>query len=309
MTAPLKIGLIGLDTSHVAAFTKIFNDASYEFHIPGAKVTCAWPGGSPDLEVSHSRVDKFTAQLQGDFNVKILPSPEDVAREADLVFITAVDGRAHRELFEKTAFAGKPTFIDKPFAATLEDAQAIVDLAAEKKIPLATCSSLRFSDKLTDALKDAAADDPAFGVDVFGPMQTQPELPGLLWYGVHAIEMMVRVMGTGAKTVQTVTTEGHDLVTVTFDDGRIASYHGMRGVHNRFGLLIHRKSGVQFVDASAFDAPWYYSMLKELLPAFAKGESAVPVKDSLTVMQIIDAANRSRESQGKAIATTAINAH
>ena len=52
MTAPLKIGLIGLDTSHVVAFTKIFNDPTYEFHLPGAKVTHGYAGGSPDLDVS-----------------------------------------------------------------------------------------------------------------------------------------------------------------------------------------------------------------------------------------------------------------
>ena len=309
MTAPLTIGLIGLDTSHVPSFTKIFNDPSYEFHIPGAKVTHGFPGASADFEASISRVDKFTEQLKTEFGVTILDSPEAVAKEVDIIFITAVDGRSHLKFFEKVVSFGKPVFIDKPFAGTLEDAQAIAKLAADNNVPVATCSSLRYSDKLTDALNDANADDPITAVSAFGPMSTHEQLPGLLWYGVHAVEMIIRTMGPGCDTIRTVTNEDHDVVTAQWADGRVVIYHGMRNGHSRFGLLIHRKSDVQFVDASAFDVPWYYSMLSDIIPAFAKKQSPIPMEDSLAVMSFIDAANRSRLENGKAMTVAPVSIH
>src|SRR3954464_1339841 len=108
----LKIGLVGLDTSHVAAFTKCFNKTDDAEHVPGARVTCAFPGGSRDFELSHTRVDKYTHQLRDEFGVKILDKPEAVAEAVDLLFITAVDGRTHLDYVRQTIAARRPTFID-----------------------------------------------------------------------------------------------------------------------------------------------------------------------------------------------------
>lgn len=302
------IGMIGLDTSHVNAFARIFNDAGYEHHVAGAKVTHGFAGGSPDMETSISRVAGFTEKLQKDFGVTIVDSPEEVAKNVDIVFITAVDGRTHRGYFEKVAPFGKPTFIDKPFAATLADAQAIVKLAKEKKIPLTTCSSLRFSDRLEETLAKAGADDKALSASVHGPMALNPQLPGLLWYGVHAVEMLIRVMGPNCVSVQTTTTEDQDIVVGKWADGRLASYHGLRNNHSRFGMTIHRKSGVQNVDASDMTAPWYASMMKQVVPALIEGKTAVPVEDSLAVMAFMEAANTSRDNNGKLVEIKPVSA-
>ena len=52
--APIKIGIIGLDTSHVPAFTAIFNDPKNEGELAGFKVVAGFPGGSKDVEPSYS---------------------------------------------------------------------------------------------------------------------------------------------------------------------------------------------------------------------------------------------------------------
>ena len=59
VAADLRIGMIGLDTSHVPAFTDILNNPQNKAHVPGAKVVGAFKGGSPDIESSASRVDGF----------------------------------------------------------------------------------------------------------------------------------------------------------------------------------------------------------------------------------------------------------
>ena len=51
----LRLGLIGLDTSHVIAFTRLLNDTNHKDHVTGGKVVAAFAGGSSDIESSYSR--------------------------------------------------------------------------------------------------------------------------------------------------------------------------------------------------------------------------------------------------------------
>ena len=290
----LKIGLVGLDTSHVVAFAKCFNQPDHAEHIAGARIACAFPGGSSDFAMSHSRVENFTAQLRDDFHVEMLDSAEKVAETVDLVFITAVDGRQHLDLVRKTIPAGKPTFIDKPLATSTVDAREIFKLAEQHHVPLMSCSSLRYAQSLEEALADDAK-GAIVGCDVFGPMNIEPPLPGLYWYGIHSVELLNRVMGRGCKQVKATVTDTHDVISATWPDGRAAAIHGLRGAHHNFGVTIHRAKGFQQVDCAApGKRSWYGSMLDAILRSLPKGKSEVDPADTLEIMRLIEAANESR---------------
>ena len=140
----LRIGMIGLDTSHVPAFTDILNNPQNKAHVPGAKVVGAFKGGSPDIESSASRVDGFTKTLVEKYNVKIYDSIEELVQNVDAVFIESVDGRPHLAQAIPVIKARKPLFIDKPMAGSLKDALEIFRLAKEAKVPVWSSSSLRY---------------------------------------------------------------------------------------------------------------------------------------------------------------------
>src|SRR5690625_3628344 len=110
--------MVGLDTSHVTAFTEILHNENHPYHMPGAEVVIAYPGGSPDMELSISRVDDFTKRMREEFDVKIVDSIEEVADQADAIFLETVDGRMHFEQFKRIAPYGKPVFIDKPLTVS-----------------------------------------------------------------------------------------------------------------------------------------------------------------------------------------------
>lgn len=301
----LKVGLIGLDTSHVPAFTRILNDTSLEHHVPGARVVAGYPGAVDDFEPSYSRVEKFTSEIRDDFNVEILDSPRDVADRVDLVFITSVDGRTHRRFMEEVAPAGKPVFLDKPLACSLEDAARIFAIASEHNIAVMGCSNHRYADPLQHALAlpgriEAAA--------TFGPMAVHDQVPGFYWYGVHQIEMVVAALGPGAATVQVDTSENHDVATIQWNDGRVAIVHGQRDIHKGFGITLHRADGAQMIDTTKTDRPRYAAMLERIIDKLPRGESDIPPEQSLTIMAIIDAANESRASGGKTIPVADVTA-
>ena len=290
-----RIGVIGLDTSHVVAFAQILNDPNHSYHIPGGRITTAWPGGSPDFELSISRVEGYTNTLRDDYGVEILESPEAVAEQSDLIFIETIDGRVHLDLFKRVVLHGKPVFIDKPLSAGLEDASAILKLAWDHGVPVMSCSALRYADSLMAALADDEQGT-ITGCDIFGPMVISPPLPGLYWYGVHSVEMLVTVLGAGCQQVQVVKNNNTDIVTCEWSDGRIGVIRGLRNSHSQFGLTLHREKGAQAVDIQNNDRPWYASMLDAVMHSLPEGRSDIPDEQMLEVIRIMDAANESRKN-------------
>jgi len=119
--AELRLGLIGLDTSHVTAFTEILNNPAAKGHVPGARVVAAFKGGSPDIESSWSRVEEYTKELTTKHGVKVYDSIPELCRNVDAVLVESVDGRPHLAQARAVIAAGKPLYIDKPLAGTLKD--------------------------------------------------------------------------------------------------------------------------------------------------------------------------------------------
>lgn len=293
MMQELKIGLVGLDTSHVTTFTSLLNDPRHDFHIPGARVVAAFPGGSPDFERSRSRVEGFTASLRDEWGVQILDSPGAVAQACDAIMLTAVDGRAHLPLFTEIAPHGKPTFIDKPFTTTSSDAREIIDLAAKNRVPVMSSSSLRYAQPLVDALCNDGA---VVGADCFGPMNIEPTQPGYFWYGIHSIEMLYAAFGPGCESVSVASNENFDVITARWRDGRLGTVRGNRCGNHSFGITLHRASDSQYLTPYVHPKPAYAGLLENALLMFRGTGTPVDINEALEVVRFIEAANKSRES-------------
>ncbi|MGB1520813.1 MAG: Gfo/Idh/MocA family protein, partial [Limisphaerales bacterium] len=168
----IRLGMIGLDTSHVIAFTRILNDASREDHVPGGKVVAAFKGGSEDVEASYSRVDRFTQQLRDEFQVEIVDTIQALCEKVDAVLLESVDGRPHLEQAKPVIAAGKPLFIDKPMAGSLQDVIEIFRLAKEANVPCFSSSSLRYYPSLTELMNRDFGD--LKGAISYGPCTIEP---------------------------------------------------------------------------------------------------------------------------------------
>lgn len=299
MENEIKIGMIGLDTSHVPAFTELLNDPGHKYHVPGGKVVAAFPGGSPDFELSYSRVDKYTNHLREHYGVTIVDSPEAVAKQCDAILLESVDGRVHLEQFKRIAPYRKPTFIDKPFAVSTAHAEMILREAERYRVPVMSCSALRYAEGFRRALHDEES-GPVIGVDTYGPMELQPTQPGLFWYGIHTVEMLFAALGKGCRHVRTETNDDFDVVVGVWSDGRLGTVRGNRKGNRTFGALLHRKKTTHFVDVYADEKPYYASLLEHIMTMFKTGEPAIHPEETLEVVRFIEAANESRNS-GKTV--------
>jgi len=291
-SAEIKIGMIGLDTSHVIAFTELINNPTNKQHVPGGKVVAAFKGGSPDVESSASRVEGYTQQLQQKYGVKIVPTLEELCREVDAVLLESVDGRPHLEQVRPVIAARKPVFIDKPLAGSLKDAITIMKLAREAKVPCFSSSSYRFYDSLVEVKKKDVGE--IKGAISYGPCSLEEHHPDLFWYGVHACEALYTVLGTGCETVTRVSTKDTDVVTGVWRDGKVGTFRGLRNASTPHQVILFGTKAVAEQKGSGDYAP----LVREIMKFFQTGISPVPAEETLEMFAFMEAADESKRKGG-----------
>jgi hypothetical protein len=290
--AEFRLGIVGTDTSHVPAFTRTFNDPAAPDHIPGFRVVAAYKGGSPDLESSHTRVERFAAEIASKWGVEIVPDIPTLCRKVDGVLLESVDGRVHLAQAREVIKAGKPLFIDKPLAATLEDAREIARLAREAGVPWFSSSSLRYSEIVT-ALKAPGLT----GAFVWGPGPLEEHhYLDLSWYAIHPIEMLYALMGPGCEEVTRVTTGAADEVTGRWKDGRLGSVRALRP-YGGYGAVAFFPKQVLQSDPKAKTG--YAPLLQQVAEFFRTRVPPVPNEETLELFAFMDAAQRSKAASGR----------
>jgi len=290
--AELRIGMIGLDTSHVIAFTRLLNDSTRKDHVPGGKVVLAFKGGSPDVEASRDRVDNFTSQLEKEFGVRLVPTIEELCRGVDAVLLESVDGRPHLEQARPVILAGKPLFIDKPVAGSLRDAIEIYRLAAEKGVPVFSASSYRFYEGLVD-LKGTDVGEVRGAIST-GPCSLEPHHPDLFWYGVHATEALFTIMGTGCETVVRTATPDTDVVTGVWSGGRVGTLRGIRNAKALSRVTVFGTKAV--VDQKPGGS--YEPLVREIMKFFQTGVAPVSAQETVEMFAFMEAADESKRRGG-----------
>lgn len=285
----LRAGLIGLDTSHVIAFTRVLNAEDSEGPLSRVKVVAGYPGGSPDIASSRDRIEGYTKQLRDEYGVEIVDSIEALLEKVDVVFLESVDGRPHLEQARPVIAAGKPLFIDKPMAGSLADVIEIFALAEEAGVPVFSSSSLRFQPQI-----DAAKETPIIGAVTYGPCSLEKTHPDLFWYGVHGVEMLYALMGTGCEYVSRSSTEGTDVVTGTWNDGRIGTYRGIRDGRAGFGAVVFGPESIESMTVGGGYGP----MLVEVCEFFLGGEPPVSAEETIEMFAFMEAADESKRQGG-----------
>jgi hypothetical protein len=293
---PIRVGIVGLDTSHVVAFTQLLNDPKNANHIPGAKVVCAFKGGSPDVESSASRVDGFTKQLQEKWGVEIVDSIEALCKKVDAVLLESVDGRPHLEQARPIFAAKKRVFIDKPLAGSLKDGREIARLARESGTPFFSASSIRFYESIVKTKEDPDLGK-IIGCESFGHFSIEPHHPDLFWYGVHAVEGLFSVMGPGCESVTRVDAGDTMVVVGKWKDGRIGTFRGMKKGGKEYGVTVFGEKAERS-SLGVKGKNGYANLLVEIVKFFKTGTPPVSVDEMLEVLAFMEGADVSKAKGG-----------
>jgi predicted dehydrogenase len=296
----LRVGIIGLDTSHSTAFAKLLNSETSEYG--GYKVVAAYPHGSKDIESSTRRIPGYTDEVRK-LGVEIVSSIQDLLKKVDVVLLETNDGRLHLEQALEVFKAGKTVFIDKPVAASLSDAMAIYQAAEKYKVPVFSSSSLRYMSNMDDILKNKSAGK-VLGAETFSPCTLEATHPDFFWYGIHGVEALYTVMGTGCKTVSRIHTPDTDVVTGVWEDNRIGTFRGLRAGKTGYGGYVFGDKAIKLLG----DYNGYAPLLADIITFFQTKVPPVTSTETIEIFTFMEAAHESTRRNGASVTLAEVRA-
>ena len=289
-----RIGIIGLDTSHSPAFTRLFNAEEAEPDIAGFRVVAAYPHGSPDIQSSVERIPRYTEEVK-ELGVEIVNSIAELLEKVDFVLLETNDGRPHLDQALQVIAAKKPLFIDKPIAGSLADAIAIFNAAEEANVPVFSSSSLRYVSSAQSVRSGSIGN--VEGADAFSPATLEPTHPDLFWYGIHGVELLFTVMGTGCESVRRFSSENTDIVIGTWEGGRTGVFRGIRNGKSGYGGTAYGSEGIEHL------GPYegYRPLVVSIAEFFRSGIPPVSRQETIEIYAFMEAADLSKAQEGQPV--------
>lgn len=293
LTNELRIGIVGLSV-HSAAFSKLLNDPEKKGDLQGCRVTALYhPPGNPDVDFTREQLAGFEKDILA-MGVRIVPSMDEMLASSDVVMIETNDGRPHLNEALPAFKAGKPVFIDKPIAQNLAEVLRIYQLSEEMNVPVFSSSALRYLDNMSSI--DRAK---VLSADTYSPASLEKSHTDLFWYGIHAVEPLFTVMGTGCKEVtQQQHSENGDLVVGLWEDGRVGTVRGIRSGKRGFGGTVFLKDNILTLDTFT----GYRALVVKIVEFFKTKIPPVPIEETIEIYAFMEAAMESRKNGGQKVA-------
>jgi predicted dehydrogenase len=235
-----------------------------------------------------------------EMGVEIVDSIEDLLKKVDVVLLESVDGRRHIEEAIPVLKAGKRMFIDKPVSHSLAGAIAIFEASKKYKVPVFSCSTTRFAPATLEIVKGKENLGKVLGASTFCPSGQAVGHLEMAFYGIHAIEALFTLMGTGCKQVVRINTPVSDVAVGTWNDDRVGIFYATpKGGKGSFGATVYGEKGVE---ENVKILAGYDPMLVEIIEYFRTGKVPVTSEQTLEVFAFMEAADESKRNNGAPVA-------
>lgn len=273
-----RIGMVGVNTYHAEAFTRIFNGSSGEApRIADARITHVWAGDHPE------RLAELEALL-GPYEAHVHTMTDMLEQVDGVLILDDTDGgRRHAELATPFLQEGMPVFVDKPMTTDYADAVHLFDLAAEHHAPLFSSSALRFPVELDH---DAIA--------ALGKLSTIISIGPEEWfyYGVHAVEVVGAVTDDRPETVYRIALPAKDIAVVTYKSGLASVIMTLRDAGYLFKVAVYGEHGSY--SFSVDDGMGFYTNeMAAFVEMIGTGTPPITREQTLDVLAILHAGIRS----------------
>jgi predicted dehydrogenase len=289
----IKVGVIGLSV-HSAAYTEIINSGASSPDFSGCRVVAIFhPKGNPDVEFSEKQLQSFTDTIEGQ-GVEFVTSIKELVKKVDAVMLLTNDGRPHLKEIMPVLKAGKPVYVDKPLAASLSDVLAIFKVSNKYKVPMFSCSPLRYVKEALD-IREGKVVGKVLGASTYGPAPLQKSHVDLFWDGIHAVESLYTVLGgTGCKTVSRTSTDDADVVVGNWENGRIGVFRGIRKGRSGFGGTAFGEKGIASIGVFS----GYRPLVVAIVAFFRSGKPPVSEEETIEIYAFMEAADESKRLGG-----------
>lgn len=217
----LKIGIIGADggtqSGHALGICNILNNGKYDVELVG-------------LYGDNPQEAKALAAMQ---NIPyVAEKPEDFLGKADAVFVLQRNGDRHLPCAMPYIEAGLPVFVDKPFAWSVADAEAMMAAAQKSGSLLCGGSCVKYAKEikeLREAVKQSAKVTSAY---FSFPLYLDNPHGGLHFYSHHLICEMLTVFGCDVQSLTAIRAGDNIVAVAKYQDFPVmmnyaANYNGM----------------------------------------------------------------------------------
>ncbi len=224
---------------------------------------------------------RSTQEWCADFGVIPCETLEELCDKSDYIVILAPSNpEVHWELASKVLPYGKPTYIDKTFAPDYDTAKQFVEIAKRHNTPFFSTSALRYAAELYGVQADEIA--------VTGGGGSFDE------YAVHQIEMVVKTLNIGAKSVKVEQNGSFLTGFIRYNDGRFATVTYAQNLPFTAYTVSHGEGGNYRMIQSDF----FTSLIGDMLRFFETKVPSFAIEQTLEVMKIRSALLDACREQG-----------
>ena len=197
------------------------------------------------------------------------------------------DGRIHLEQAMEVFKSGKICYIDKPIA--------IYEMAEKYNVPIFSSSALRYSPQ-NQKLRNGEFGK-ILGADCYSPHKVEPTHPDFGFYGIHGVETLYTLMGTGCESVNRMSSKDADVVVGRWKDGRIGTFRGIKEGPAIYGGTAYTPKGA--IAAGGYEG--YKVLLDQILTFFKTGVAPISKEETIEIFTFMKASNMSKEQNGKIV--------
>lgn len=288
----IAIGMIGADSTHTESYAKLVNLPDAPLY-GRAQVVKLWGEDA-------AQAQEKAAQCQ---IPQVVATPEEAIAGVDLVMICNRYGDDHTAPARLALAAGLPTFVDKPFANDFAEVKELVQLAAQKQVPLMSCSAVRYAVEMNalqtqlpsfGALSCAITSGPAAG-DFPNPRARHP-----FFYGIHPVELLHTLLGPGAEAVTTTRTARCDVGLVHYADGRQGTINLLQKSPALYHGVVYGETGWAEINITNWK-DFYVETLARIITMAETGTPPYPIEWAVEVVGILTALLQSAENGGQTV--------
>jgi predicted dehydrogenase len=320
---PVRIGILGMDNYQAVEYVQFFNNPKAEGDLAGLRVVAVYPVTSPDYPESANLTNRWKEQMLGLYQkpadpkdavppVEMVDSIDALLKRCDGVMIWSLDGRQHLQQATAVLQAGKRLFIGRPLASSREDAIAIQKLAETTKTPFWSSSQHRYSPGFY-GMRNHPEVGRVLGCDVYGGFDVNATLADQFTRPLHSIETLYTIMGPGCVSVSCTSSPTVELFTCTWNDGRVATYRGVKQGAVKYSATVFGDKGVSTAGIYGHGVPvngvvptndkymGYGGLAIELAKFFKTGEVPVKPSETLEIFTLLQAAEQSGAQNGAVV--------
>ncbi|MFF9349406.1 Gfo/Idh/MocA family protein [Streptomyces sp. NPDC014734] len=271
----MRIGIVGTENSHVDHIVRHLN-----VHRAGGDARVVALSGGRD-----ARNDALAA-VGG---MTVVAAPTDLLGLVDAVVVADRYGAHHRDHALPFLAAGLPVFVDKPLACTVEDAQVMIDTALAHDAPLTSFSALRWIPDAERLVARSSTSGRPHAVVMSGPADPEGEHGGVFFYGIHPVDLALRLAPGEIGDVRTDTTASTVTASFTAGDTRVV-VNLVRPTDTRqipfHGMALTRDTMVE--QTLTLDARYCVPGLEVFLDMVRTGRPPIAYPDLLRPIEVLE---------------------